>query len=77
MKQEMGAVFIKQIKGKFNNVHVITAYRDKSIIITNIQENRLILNHIKHTKTIVYRMISLSTKPLTPDHIGDFVKSTS
>ena len=59
---------------KCNRVHVITARRDKGIIRTNIQVNRCILIQIIHIQEIGNKLISIPTKPSTPDHIGDVVK---
>ena len=54
-------------------VHVITARRNKDIIITNLQENRFVFNKILHIQAIGNKIITLPKKPPTPDH--DVVKS--
>ena len=56
-------------------VHFITAYIDNDIIINNLWENRCIFNKIRHIQAIENKLISLNTKPPTPDHIGDLYKS--
>ena len=48
---------------------------EKIILIKKLQENRSILNHIKHIQKFYNKMISLTTNPPTPDHIGDILKS--
>ena len=58
----------QQITGIFNKVHVVTDCRDKNIIRTNLQENRCIFNQIIHIQEIGNKVISLPTKPPTPDH---------
>ena len=59
----------QKLTGKCNRVNVITTHRDKDIIRTNLQENRCIFNPIRHIQAIGKNIISLPTKPPTPDHI--------
>ena len=57
-------------------IHVITARSDTDITSKNLQENRRIINEIRYVHAIANKIISLPTKPKTPDHIWDVVKST-
>ena len=60
---------------KFNRIQVITYRRDNQNLRTNLQENRFIFNQIRQIKAISGKLTSLTTKPPTPDHIDDLVKS--
>ena len=70
----MEYVSIQKLMGKCNKIHVITVRRDKSMLITNLQENRSIFNQISHIQAVGNKLISLRTNPPTLDHIGDVVK---
>ena len=48
IQQNLEAISGQQLIVKQNRVHVITARRDKDIVISNIQENRCILNKTRH-----------------------------
>ena len=54
--------------------HIIKACRDNNTFRTNIQENRYIFNQIRHIQAIFNKLMSLHTKPPTPDRIGYLVK---
>ena len=75
VQQVIEVISSQQLTGKFNMIHVITSRRDKEIIRTNIQEKRCIFNQIRHIQDIGKTLISLPTKPPTPDYIGDLFKS--
>ena len=57
-------------------IHVITACSDKDITRDNLQTNRRIINQIRYIHAIGNKIISVSTKPKTPDHIGYVVNIT-
>ena len=67
----MEAVSSQQLPVKYNKVHVITACRDKYIIKTNLQENISIFNQINPIQAIGNKLVSLTTKPPTPDQISN------
>ena len=71
----MEAISSQQLTEKFNKIHVTTSLKDKSIFITNLQENISIFYQISNTQKIVNKLISLPTDPPTPDRIDDVVKS--
>ena len=74
-QQVLEAISSKQLTGKLNRINAITARREKNLVRTNIQENRSILNQIRHIYTIGNKLISITTKPPTPDHIGNVIKT--
>ena len=74
-QQVLESISSQQLTGKCNRVHIITSRRENDIIITNLQENICIFNQIRHIKAIGNKLISLPTKPPTPDNIGDVVNS--
>ena len=61
--------------GKYNRIQVIASCWDKNILRTNIQSNISVFNQIRNIQSIGNKISSISTKPLTPDNIGDLVKS--
>ena len=75
VQQVLETISGQKLTGKFKILNVIPALIDKDIIRTNIQENRCIFNQIIHIQAIGNKLTSLHTKPSTPDHIGDIVKS--
>ena len=62
-QQVLGAIKIQQLTGKYNRVHVNTSHIYKNIVRKNIQENRSILNQIRHMKEIGNKIISFSANP--------------
>ena len=67
----MEDVSSQQLRFRYNKANIITAWRDKSIFRTNIQENRYIFNKISQIQNMCNRWTILPTKPPTPDYIGD------
>ena len=51
-QQVLEATSSQQLTGKFNRVHVIKSRRYKNMTRKNIQENRSILNQIRHIQAI-------------------------
>ena len=75
-QQVLEAISGQQLTGKFNRIYAITSHRDKYIIGTNLQENKYIFNKIRHIQAIGNKLISLSKKYPTPDHIMGIFKSS-
>ena len=73
--QIMEAISSQNLKRKYNSIEVITDHRDKNIVQTNLQKKRSIFNQIINIQEIGNKLISLPTKPIAPDQIGDVVKS--
>ena len=66
----------QQLLVNIYKVHLITVRRDKGKPERNLQGNRSIFNQIKHIRAINNKLISLPTKPPTPYHTGDVVRSS-
>ena len=60
---------------KYNRIHFIPSHRDKNIVRHNLQENISILNKIRHIQAIGNKIIFITEKPTTPDHIGGVIKT--
>ena len=75
MQQVVQDLSSQQLTGKCNKIQDIKALRDKSILITNLQEHIPIFNQIRHIHTIGNKLVILPTNPPTPYDIGGIVKS--